>query len=126
MMSIFFPVAPWFGLLLNGNPARAYYVGLTIIWFYGGWALYRLDRRGWWIVFIAMVASLASSFVTFSHHDISEFYAQMGYSAQQTELVRQSGFGNRMMLWSVIGMVPFLGYMLYVRKFLRGGKVGNP
>jgi hypothetical protein len=123
-MSMFYPIAPFFGLLLRGNAARAYHLCLALIWLYSAWALYRLDRRGWWIVFIAMIASAISGAITFSRHDIFEIYGLMGYSAQQTALVRQFGFGSRMTLWSMVfGTVPLLLYLLFVRKFLRATNV---
>src|ERR1700722_959007 len=82
-MAAFYPVAPFFGSVLSGNMARAYHLCLAVIWLYAAWALYRLDRRGWWVVFVAMTASTLSALITFSRHDVAEMYGLMHYSAQQ-------------------------------------------
>lgn len=117
-MAAFYPVAPFFGSLLSGNMARAYHVCLAVIWLYAAWALYRLDRRGWWVVFVAMTASILSSVITFSRHDVTEMYGVMHYSAQQIAMIQKVGFGSHMMLWStMLWTVPAIAYLLYIRKF---------
>jgi hypothetical protein len=55
------------------------------------------------------------------HHDLDEMYQLMGIPQQQTVMVQQLGLFNRhMMAWSSFGfMVPFLGYLLFIRSYFR-------
>lgn len=119
-MASAYPAAPFFGVLLSGIVARLYYLGSGCIWIYGAWALYRLDRRGWWTIFLVMIAGAVSSIITFTRHDMSEVYRQMHYPEQQMALIRNIGFQGRRMLWfTVVAVTPMLGYLLYVRKYMR-------
>ena len=117
-MAALYPVAPFFGLLISGNVARIYNICLAVIWAYAAAALYRLDRRGWWIIFVAMMASIVSTLITFARHDLAEMYALMGYSAEQMALVQKFPFSSRMMSWSMLfWTVPLVAFLLYIRKF---------
>ena len=119
-MAAVYSVAPFFGLLVSGNIARAYYLFLGLIWLYAAWALYRLDRRGWWVVLIAILASTFSALITFSRHDMAEIYGMMHYPEQQIAMIQKFGFSSgHMMLWvTLICTVPLIVYLLYIRKFL--------
>ena len=112
-------VAPWFGQLLSGTTATIFYLGLAVVWTYCAWALYRLDRRGWWVMVVAMVLFSVSNVLTYSRHDLGEIYAAMGYSSAQLKAMEGWSFlSGRTMVWSsVIFVVPFLSYLLYIRKF---------
>jgi len=117
-MAAFYPVAPFFGFLISGNIARAYHICLGLIWIYAAWALYRLDRRGWWVVFVVMTAATLSALITFSRHDIAEIYGVMHYSAQQIAMIQKFGFSSHMILWwTMFGTVSVIAYLLYIRKF---------
>jgi hypothetical protein len=117
-MAAFYPVATFFGLLISGNMARGYHICLGLIWLYAAWALYRLDRRGWWVIFVAMTASILSALITFSRHDVAEIYALLHYPAQQVAMIQKFGFGSHTMLWStILWMAPMVAYLLYIRRF---------
>lgn len=117
-MAAVYPIAPFFGMLISGSPARGYQICLCLLSIYASWAMYRLDRRGWWVVSIVMIASIVSGLITFSRHDITEVYGLVGYSAEQIALIQKVGFSSRLMLWSTMfWTVPLLVYLLYVRKF---------
>jgi len=117
----FHGVFPLFGTFLFGWPGMTVYVVLAALWVYTAWALYRLDRRGWWILFVAMIALSISTFITYSRHDVIEIYRIAGYSeAQLTQLQQANIFKGFCMSWlSLICTVPFLLYLLYIRKFFR-------
>ncbi|MFL5238693.1 MAG: hypothetical protein ACJ8EL_14020 [Rhizomicrobium sp.] len=119
MMPAFHSVAPFFGMLLSGAAGTLYYLGLAAIWAYSAWAIYRLEWRGWWVIFVAMVLFGVSNVTTYSRHDIREVYALMGYAPAQAEQMRALGsFGQSTMTWSTcIFALPFLVYLFYVRKF---------
>lgn len=117
-MAAVYSAAPFFGLLVSGIIARAYYLCLGIIWIYAAWALYRLDRRGWWVIFIAILALTLSAVITFLRHDVAEIYGQMHYSEQQIAMIQRVGVSSHTIIWvTMICAVPLIGYLLYIRKF---------
>jgi len=94
---------------------------MAALWTYAGWLLYRLDSRGWWLVFIAMCVFMVSGCLTFERHDMLEMYQLMNYPKAQLDQIQQSGLleGNRMSWLMSLSAVPLLGYLLFIRKFLR-------
>jgi hypothetical protein len=120
LMPAFHAVAPFFGILLSGAAGIVLYLLLAFISGYSAWALYRLDRRGWLVVFALMVVLCVSNLITYSLHDLAEVYAAMGYSTAQIGQIRKLVVMNRTLLvWSsLVFTLPFLGYLLYIRKFL--------
>jgi hypothetical protein len=64
---------------------------------------------------------MVSSFLTFPRHDVLEMYRLMGYPEAQIEQIQKSGLliGNRMTWLMAFSVLPFLGYLLFIRKFLR-------
>jgi hypothetical protein len=112
---------PFFGLLVPGVPGMAWYWFLAVIWAYGAWAIYRLDRRGWWVIFIATILFCLSNVMTYSRHDIREVYASMG---DQTAQIAESFMGGNRVVWSsLLFVAPFLGLLFYIRKFMTGAQV---
>ena len=63
----------------------------------------------------------ASCVVTYSRHDPMELYRLMGYADEQiAQIHRFSFFKRETMAWaSLLYALPFLGYLLYIRKFFR-------
>ncbi len=110
-------VAPFFGTLLTGNSSRVFYIVHAVVWAYAAWGLYRLDRKGWWTIAIALVLFAVSSLLTYSRHSIMEMYSAMGYA--QKDLATLRSFGNSgFATWSVLlWSIPALGYLLYLRRF---------
>jgi hypothetical protein len=116
-------VMPFFGIFLTGLPGTLYCLAITVIWTYAAWLLYRLDMRGWWLVLVTMCVFMVSGLLTFAHHDMTEMYQLMGYPEAQMELIQQSGLlvGNRMSWLMSLSVLPFLGYLVFIRKFFRPG-----
>ena len=112
-------VLPVFGTFIVGPLGMALYVLLAWIWGYAAWAFYKLDRRGWWLIVASFTLFAISAFITYSRHDVSEIFTLMGYPKEQLVQMNATGlFQGRTMAWfSLIGMAPFLGYLLYVRRF---------
>jgi hypothetical protein len=52
---------------------------------------------------------------------MTEMYQRMGYPQSQIDLMRKSGLltGNRMNWFMILSMVPFLGYLVFVKKYFR-------
>jgi hypothetical protein len=113
-------VMPFFGMFLTGLPGTLLCLAIAALWIYAAWLLYKLDMRGWWLIFIVMAMFMASALMTFAHHDILEMYQLMGYPEAQIELMKKTGLleGNRMNWLMSLSVVPFLGYLLFIKKYL--------
>jgi hypothetical protein len=114
-------VAPFFGVFLTGTPDALFCLTLAAIWLYAAWSLYRLESRGWWLVLIVLWVMMASSVVTFARWDGTELYRRMGYPADQIEQIRKSGLaiGHNLKWVTPLCMLPMLGYLIYIKRFLR-------
>jgi len=113
-------VMPFFGIFLTGVPGTMLCLAIAALWSYAAWLLYKLDVRGWWLVLIALCVFMASAFLTFARHDVLEMYRLMGYPEAQIEQIQKTGLlvGNRMSWLMSFSVLPFLGYLLFIRKFL--------
>jgi len=114
-------VLPFFGEFLTGTAGTAGYLVLVAIWAWSARALYRLDVRGWWLFVVSLLVFTLSHMLTYSRHNVMELYALMGYPEQQMEQLRKFNFvTSGMMVWGSLAFtLPFLGYLLYVKKFFR-------
>ena len=114
-------VMPFFGIFLKGVPGTMLCLAIAAIWSYAAWSLYKLESRGWWLILIALCVVMASVLLTYARHDVTEMYRLMGYPEAQIEQIQKSGLliGNRMTWLMAFFMLPFLGYLLFIRKFLR-------
>jgi hypothetical protein len=114
-------VMPFFGVLLTGLPATL----LFVVWSVGSawlaWAFYRLKPAAWWVAVVAFALVSISSVITFARVDLMEMYRLMGYSQQQLEQIQKYNFftGRTMVVWTAFCMVPWIGYLLWIRKFFR-------
>jgi hypothetical protein len=115
-------VMPFFGMFLTGLPGTMFYLAIAALWSYAAWLLYKLDQRGWWLILIAMVVFMASALLTYARHDIIEMYQLMGYPEAQIEQIQKSGLltGNRMNWLMSFSVLPFLGYLFFLKKYFRG------
>src|SRR5260370_3417752 len=65
-------VFPLFCIVLVGWLGGILSIVFAAVWLYAAWALYRLDRRGWWVFLVAMVILSISTLITYSRHDPME------------------------------------------------------
>jgi hypothetical protein len=114
-------VMPFFGIFLSGVPGSMLCLAIAALWSYAAWLLYKLDPRGWWLILIALCVFMVSALLTYARHDVLEMYHLMGYPEAQIEQIQKSGLlvGNHMMWLMAFSVLPFLGYLLFIRKFLR-------
>jgi hypothetical protein len=114
-------VMPFFGTLLTGLPGMLFCLCLAAFWGYCAWLLYKLDARGWWLILIAMIVFGVSTVLTYTRHDVIEIYQLMGYPQEQIDQIQKTGLltGNRMAWMMSFSMVPFLGYIFFIKKYLR-------
>jgi hypothetical protein len=113
-------VMPFFGMFLTGLPGTLFCLAIAALWSYAAWLLYKLDMRGWWLILIAICVFMVSALMTFAQHNMLEMYHLMGYPEAQIEQMQKTGLlvGNRMSWLMLFSVLPFLGYLLFVRKFL--------
>jgi hypothetical protein len=114
-------VLPVFGRILSGLGRSLCCAILGLLWGYCAWAVYRLRPAGWWIVLISLCIISVSAWITFSQIDLPELYRAMGYSERQIDTMKQFSFlqSHRMAYWSVAGVVPMLGFLLFVKRYFR-------
>ena len=114
-------VAPFFGMFLTGVAGSAYYIVIGVVWLCAAWLLYKLDQRGWWLILIVMLVMMLSGVITFARHDMMEMYHLMNYPEAQIEQIKRMGIfeGNAMSWMMAFFMVPFLGYLLFIKRYFR-------
>ena len=116
-------VMPCFGMFISGLPGAVVCLVIAAVWGVAGWWLYRLDARGWWLILVAMVLFMVSALLTYARHDISEMYQLQGLPQAQIDQMQKVGLstGNRMSWFTVLFTLPFLGYLLFIKRYLRKG-----
>ncbi len=114
-------VLPVFGGFVGGWPAGAAFLLLGMVWAVAGWAVYRMRVAGWWVGVACVVVFGVSAAVTFARVDLLEMYRLMGYTETQLDMIRRSAFlrGTTMVFMSLAGAVPWLLYLLWVRRYFR-------
>jgi hypothetical protein len=115
-------VMPFFGTFLTGLPGSLLCLVLASLWTCAAWLLYQLDVRGWWLILIAMIVFMVSALLTYARHDILEIYQLMGYPQAQIDQIQKTGLltGNSMTWVMTFSMLPFLGYILFIKKYFSG------
>jgi hypothetical protein len=116
-------VMPCFGVFVTGLPGGLLCLVIAAVWGTAGWWLYRLDARGWWLILVAMVLFAVSALLTYAQHDISEMYQLQGLPPAQIDQMQKLGLftGNRMSWFTALVTLPFVGYLLFIKKYLRKG-----
>jgi len=120
MPFIYKPVIGFFGIFLTGIPALAAYFVIAVLWGYAAWSLYHLRRQGWWLVVVVMLAFSISWYITISRNDPLEMYRLMGFQdAQIDQLKTITPFILGRHYWEIMfaALLPFFGYMLFIKKF---------
>ena len=114
-------VLPFFGMLLSGPLGMAAWALFAAFWVYLAWSVYHLDLRGWWLTFLSMALFAISSFLTYSRHNMTEVYQLAGYPQDMIERMQQINFlhGNSLAWLTLLSFLPWLVYLLFVRKFFR-------
>jgi len=70
-----------------------------------------------------MVLFVVSGLLTYAHHDLVELYQLMGYPQAMIDQMQKTGLlkGNFMNWMMALWSLPFLGYLLFIKKYLRKG-----
>jgi hypothetical protein len=108
-------------MFLTDALGTVFCVVIAFVWVCAALLMYDLKPLGWWLILIAMILFLTSSLLTFARHDIWEMYSLMGYPQRQINQIRDTGlFGGSSMIWlMVFSIVPFLIYLLCIKKYFR-------
>ena len=115
-------VMPFFGVFISGLAGSLCCLIIAAVWGMAGWWLYRIESRGWWLILIAMVVFMVSGVLTYAHHDIAELYQLQGYTQAQIDQIQKIGLmtgSNRMSWMMVLITLPFAGYLMFIKKYLR-------
>ena len=112
---------PFFGVFLTGVSGTVSYLAVAAIWGYAAWALYKLQGWAWWLISIGLCLYLASTLVTLARHDVVEMYRLMEYPEAQIQLLQQSNLlaGSGMMWLMVFCMVPWLAFLIFIKRYFR-------
>lgn len=128
MPAAYHGVAPFFGVLISGLPGTIFFLVFAAICFYCAWAIYQLRVAGWWLLLFTLIVAAVSNVLTFTRVDITEMYRLMGYSHAQLDQMQRYNYpkGGVLVFAALIGFLPMLGYLLYVKKFFRNAADVKP
>ena len=112
-------VLPVFGQLISGPLGWLGCLVLGGLLGYSAWAMYRLQKAGWWIAVGTICLGSVSGFITLSRIDLMDMYRLMGYGERQIEMMKQYTFmqGSGMAYLSVGSAVLMLAFLLFVRRY---------
>jgi hypothetical protein len=115
------PVFPFFGRYLTGPPGTACFLVLVALDAYLAVAFFRLKIAAWWIAILAVPIRVLSMALTYVQADLVQAYSKMGFSdAQLSTLNANPMLRNHVILfWSLISMVLFFGYLLWIRRYFK-------
>ncbi len=112
---------PFFGIYLAGLPGIVVYFLFSALWFCVAWAFYNLDFRGWWVSVIAVCILPIAAAITYYQRGVMEFYKLAGYSGEKLTRLEHLRFlhGHNVVWLSLAAVIPWLGYLLFVKKYFR-------
>jgi len=95
---------------------------------YAAWNIYHLRVTGWWIVVSMLVVLTISNVITFSRIDLMALYRRMGYPEDQLELLEKVNIFTSAQIvgWSVVCVLPILGYLIFIKKHFRRAIAAQP
>jgi len=119
---------PLFGAILSGFAGSILWLVLAALLGYAAWNIYHLRVTGWWIVVCMLVALTISNVITFSRIDLMALYRTMGYPEEQLELLEKVNIFTPAQIvgWSVVWVVPILGYLIFIKKHFRRAIAAQP
>ena len=117
MLLAFRCVFPVFGMLLTGAAGCSVILVISGTMLYLGWGLYRLRINAWRVFAVMMVLMAVSGAVTFWHIDFLTLYAKMGFNSHTTTMAAQMGNLPLIRWMGLVSMLPWLVWLLYVRRY---------
>jgi hypothetical protein len=122
------PMFPFFGHYLTGIPAAAVLVAFAALDLYLAVVLFRLRLSGWWIAIIASSARTLAVAFSYSRAGLMQAFSKMGWSDKQINTLNSSPLlRSRVSLWwSIIVMVAFFGYLLWLKRYFKTAETPTP
>lgn len=115
------PIFPFFGRYLTGIAASACFLTLAVVDACIAVALFRLKVAGWWIAVLTVPVRLLSMALTYPKADLLQAYSRMGWSDAQLQMLQGNPIfrGHVILWWSLLSLVIFLGYLLWVKRYFK-------
>lgn len=113
------PLFPFFGRYLTGLPGTGCFLVLAALDVYLSIAFFRLRAIAWWIAIISVPLRIFSMAWTFVRADLLQAYSKMGFSEAQLSALNANPMlrSHVILFWSLISMVLFCGYLIWVRRY---------
>jgi hypothetical protein len=121
------PLFPFFGRYLTGISGTACFMGVAALDFYLSVAIFRLELTGWWIAVSTVPIRLLSMALTFAKGDLMFAYSKLGMSDQQLKMINANPMfrGHVILWWSLLSLVIFFGYLLWLRRYFKPSAVAS-
>ena len=120
------PVVPLFGTLLVGMPALGVQVVLGVLYLWLAFEMFRLKKRSVDLSVALLLVWCLSSFITFQKVGAIELYRAMGLTETQIEMTARSPFGSMSMSNYVFLCIPWILYLLWIKRFFKAPPAGSP
>jgi uncharacterized membrane protein len=115
MILPFFDKFPVFGLIARGATGTALMVAYAATMLYVAWGLYRLRIGAWGLFLVVLTLVTLSGIMTVWHYDMRELYMKMGFEPGMAARAGELAQGMKWM--NLIWFLPWLGWVLYVRRY---------
>ncbi len=121
------PVFPFLDTLITGPLATALMAGVGVVFLLLSWGIYCLKPAAWWGCISLIILGGIFSLVTYPRVDWLEFYRAAGHSQQVVDTIDRMGTLEIMESPGMVGLmvytfVPYLGYLLYVRRYFKDAR----
>jgi hypothetical protein len=115
-------VTPLFGIIMKGIPGAIFFFGVSALFIYLAWAIYKMRLYAWWVTLAAFVLFGLSTIVTFSRISLMDLYREMKFPEDQLKMMEEAGVLEiNIPLIVVIYLTLFIGYLLWVRTYMLAG-----
>jgi hypothetical protein len=122
LMPKFGGMMPFFGHTLTGWTARLVWLGVSAFSVYTARGLYRRDYLAWKLYLGFIVLAAANYAFSLSVLGLDGYYRASGLPEWQIQQIAANPMVRGFSGWSaVVGMVPFVGFVVYLRRYFVGG-----
>jgi MFS family permease len=120
-MLVYKSLVPCFGSYVTGLPGAVILLVTAVLFAWAARATYRLNMAGWWVAFLGFALWMASAAITMARVGLLPMYEKMGFPQAQLDMLKQMGFLEGPWLWIMLVAcwLPFLGYVIYTRKYFK-------
>jgi hypothetical protein len=119
------PMFPFFGRYLSGIAGSAGLLLFGALDIFLAITVFRLRSWAWWVAVFALLIRLVSMVLTFARADLMQAYSKLGWSDQQVQQLSANPMfrGHALLWWSLLSMVIFFGYLLWLKRYFRAPAV---